>query len=452
MAADAPLSYGQLYSWREVETYPQDWMREANLSTCWGLRGISLERATAALQRLVDRHESLRTTYHLRAGEPVQRVHETVSLPIQYVSRVIASRGDWLRAEDEMAELIGDPFPMTGDVGWRGALLSSDGAPMFLALSFSHLIVDIWSTQKLKVQFKALLADLDAAAQPAVTPRELARSLPGQQDGGEQYWRRIVDDDSLHQLPSLPAGVKRERIQATLHSPRLGWLAAQVAKRHGVTTPSVLMALAAAGLSRHLDSDHVMMSLMSSNRFSREYQNIISTMNQLIPVVAPVDHASTFAEHIKHLHWVAARAYRYSCYDVDRVAALAAEAAAQSGRRPVHDCWFNYLFRCWFNYVQFDNQPPEPGEEIPAKLVWTPVARQYGQPIDIRVTAKEGSLSVALRADPVIVRAEELTSILRAIAVGVQLAANEPGASLKEMWSWDAAPSLFPEEIPEPPR
>lgn len=449
MAVDAPLSYGQLYSWREVETYPQDWMREANLSTTWGLRGIAADRVVAALQRLVDWHESLRTSYYLRAGEPVQRIHDPALPPIEMVDRVITCRGDWNRAEDEVAATVGAPFPMTGDVGWRGALVSSGGDPMFLSLSFSHLIVDIWSILRLEAQFRALVADLDTPAQLGPTPRELAYSQPGEPDSGVRYWRRVLDDDSMYQLPSLPAGMKRHRIQATLHSRRLGWLAAQAAKRHGVTTPSVLMALVAAGLSWHLDADDVMMSLMSSNRFGPGRQHIIGTMNQLIPVVATVDHSATYDEHIKHLHWVAARAYRYSCYDFDRVAALA--DMATHGHGPAHGSWFNHLFRCWFNYIQFDDQPPDPGEDSPAELVWTPVARQYGQPLDIRVTARRGSMSVALRADPTVIPAEYVTDILRAVAVGVELAANDPIASLKEMWSGNLSPSMFPSELPAPP-
>ena len=62
MYVDAPLSNGQLYSWREVETYPPSWLHEANLGTAWSLRGLTLDRVTAALQELVDRNEPLRTT------------------------------------------------------------------------------------------------------------------------------------------------------------------------------------------------------------------------------------------------------------------------------------------------------------------------------------------------------------------------------------------------------
>ena len=459
MAADPPLSFGQLYSWREVQTYPQEWLKEANLSTTWGLLGMPLDRVIAALQRLVDRHEPLRTTYHL-PHEPVQRIHEAASPRIEFVDRVIRGQGDWDRAADELVEAVGGPFPMTDDVGWRGVLVTSDGAPMLLSLAFSHLILDVWSIQKLEARFRALVADLDATAELGPTPRELAEqhrseSWRVRRDGCDRYWRRVLADGPMSQLPSLPAGSTRHRIQATLHSGQLGGLAAHAARQHGVSTPAVVMALVAAGLSRHLDADRVTMSLMSSNRFAPEHQHTVGTLNQLIPVAATVDHSSSIAEHVKRMHWSAAKAYRYSCYDFDRVAALAAGAVAHAGEGPANDCWFNHLFRCWFNYLQLDDQPSDPDDPTPAELAWTPVARQYGQPFDVRVSVRDGRTSVALRVDPDVIPADAVTDILRAVALGTRRALTDPQSSLKDLWSGhggDLAPSLFPPELPEPPR
>jgi hypothetical protein len=468
VAVDVPLSYGQLYSWRVIETYPRDWMREANLSTIWSLQGLPPDRVAAALQRLVDQNESLRTTYHLHAGQPLQRVHPAMSPPIEHTDRVITGHDDWDRTLDELTQAAG-PFPMTDELGWRGMLVSSGGAPTLLALSFSHLIVDPWALQNLQAQFHILVNDLNAAAPLAPTPRELARREPRPYDSGKRYWKRILDDDPMHHLPSLPAGATQHRIQAALHSPRLAWLAAHAAKRLGVTTPSVFMALVAAGLSRHLDSDRVTMSLMASNRFTPELQHVVGTMNQLIPVIATVDHGSPLAEHITRQHWAAARAYRYSSYDFDQVVALAAGGAgksstaggagksstagtaANSGTGPTRGCWPNHLFRCWFTYTQLDNQPPDPATDVPAELHWAPLARPFGQPIDVRVITKRGSTSLVLRADPTIIPAEALTNILRAVASGARLAASEPYSSLKEIWSGNLPPSLFPHEIPAPP-
>src|SRR5690606_1774859 len=42
---------------------------------------LDVEQFRSALQRLVDRHEILRTSFHLINGEVVQKVHEKVTLP-----------------------------------------------------------------------------------------------------------------------------------------------------------------------------------------------------------------------------------------------------------------------------------------------------------------------------------------------------------------------------------
>lgn len=458
MSVDTRLSYGQLYSWREVETYPRDWLHEANLSTTWGLYGVGLDRVTTALHRLVQRHEPLRTSYHVREGRPVQQVHPMVSLPVRQVDQVITDFGDLDRTRDELAAV---PIPMTGELCWRGTLVTTDGAPMFLSVSFSHLILDVWSVQKLTAQFRTLLADPDAETPAGPTPRELARqqhgrSWVGLRDGAERYWRRIIADGQDGRLPSLPAGATRNRIQATLRSHRLGGLVAAAAKRHNVSTPAVLMALTAAGLSRYLDTDRITMSLMSSNRFAPQHQHAVGTMNQLIPVVATVEPGSSLAEHVRRLHWSAAKAYRYSCYDFDRIAALAALAndVDTGGRGAAHDCWFNHLFRCWFNYLQLDDEPGDPDAQTPAEFVWTPVARQYGQPVDVRVSVEGGRTSLALRADPGVIPAAALTDILRGVAVGARLAATDPQAGLDRLWNprERVEPTLFPSELPAPPR
>jgi Non-ribosomal peptide synthetase modules and related proteins len=243
-------------------------------------------------------------------------------------------------------------------------------------------------------------------------------------------------------------GVEGHRVQATLHSHRLGGLAAQVARKHGVTPPSVLVALVAAGLAEHTGAERVAVSLMASNRFAPEYQHVVGTMNQLVPVVLPVEGGSSLAEHITKVHWAGAKAYRYSCYDVDRIAALAATTGKPAG----HDCWFNHLFQSWFNYLQLDGQAADPTSSTRAKLAWTPLARQYGQPFDVRVTVRGGRTSVALRTDPEVIPADAVTDILRTVALGTERALTDPRSSLKELRGGSGLPRALYPRRPRRPR
>ncbi|MGP4100604.1 condensation domain-containing protein [Nonomuraea sp. KM90] len=453
MSVEAPLSNGQLFSWREIERYPDDWLAEANLPVTWDVRGLSAGRVTELLRRLMDRHEVLRTTYHVRDGRPVQRVHDAMAPPVEHDdARVVTDPTEF---ELTKAELVAKPFSMIGDPNWRGRLVSSEGTPLYLSLTFSHRIVDLWSIHHLQDQFKALVADPRATAAVGPPPRELARrqreeSWRPRQEGSERYWRAVLDKGLMDGLPTLPAKVKRNRLELTLRSRSLGGLAAEAGKRHGVTAPAVVMAFVAAGLARHLDTDRVTMSLMSSNRFDPEDQHNVGTMNQLIPFVTAVDLRATLADHLKRLHWASAKAYRHSCYDFDRIAALAAEL----GERPEHDCWVNHLFRAWFNYIQVDRRPSDPHDPSPAELAWTPLAQQYGQAFRVRVEVRGGCTSVLMLADPEVLPAEAMTDIMRTLVAGVRLAVTDPQHALKDLWNVGAAmpPSLFPPEPPEPPR
>jgi hypothetical protein len=442
------MSFGQLYSWREVATYPPGWTKEANLPATWDLRGHSAERVDAALRQLVAWHEPLRTTYHLRDGEPVQRVHDDVDLPIARVDRVITDYGD---PDRTTAALVDVPFPMTEHLCWRGELVSTGGEPMFLSLSFSHLIVDVWSIIELSAQFSALLVDPGHVRPAAPSQRDLAAAqrtgaAEAKQRSAERYWRKVLADDGLRRLPTLPLNTTRGRIQATLHSPRLGGLAAQAANQHGVTAPAVISALVAAGLSEFTGAERVAISLMSSNRFAPELQHAVGTLNQLIPVVTTVDRGASLAEHIRRQHWAGAKAYRHSGYDIDRIAGSATEATG------AHDCWFNELFPCWFNFLQLDDQPCDPAATTPAELAWMPVARQYGQPFDVRVTVRDARMSVALRTDPDVLSADDLTAVLRAVALGTWRAVAEPGSAVKDLWTGaDLPPELFPPDPPAAP-
>jgi hypothetical protein len=450
---EAPLSFGQLYSWREVDSYPTGWKSEANLPATWDLRGFSAERVELALQRLFEWHEPLRTTYHLRDGVPMQRVHTELELPIERVKRLITGRRD---AERTTAELLAIPFPMTGELCWRGRLVSWRGAPMFLALSFSHLILDVWSVQELYTQFRGLLVNPD---DPTIAARvgPSARALAGEQrteagarrqQSAERYWREVLSGRTV-QLPTLPAGAERNRIQATLHSGQLAAQTVQVARELGVTAPSVLAALVAAGLGRQLARDEVVLNLMSSNRFAPGHRYVVGTMNQLIPVAISVDEEASLAQHITKLHWAGARAYRYSCYDLDRVTALVTGSISPDAA--THR--FNDLFQCWFNYLQLDAERPNPADRSRAELEWTPVARQYGQPFDVRVTARSGRTSLAIRVDPQVIPADGLLDLLRFVAAGVRQASEDPRASLAELAQAPAElpAELFPRRLPQPP-
>jgi hypothetical protein len=156
VSIDAPLSFGQLSSWRVVDAYPPDRLHHANLPATWDLRGLTLHQVKAALRGLFNRHESLRTTFYLRDGDPVRRVNPRATPPICHVDRARTDPDDSGRTT---TDLLGRPFAMTDELCWRGVLATTAGTPTFLSMAFSRLIQDEWSIQRLETQFRALVDD-----------------------------------------------------------------------------------------------------------------------------------------------------------------------------------------------------------------------------------------------------------------------------------------------------
>jgi amino acid adenylation domain-containing protein len=94
-----------------------------------------------ALNEIVRRHETLRTTFDLQSGEPAQVIHAQVDLAlIDCDLRAGADRLAGLLAEDARI-----PFDLTGGLLWRTKLFQLDQEEHALAVTFHHIIADGWS-------------------------------------------------------------------------------------------------------------------------------------------------------------------------------------------------------------------------------------------------------------------------------------------------------------------
>ncbi|HEX6499963.1 MAG TPA: condensation domain-containing protein [Micromonosporaceae bacterium] len=456
MATDAPLTYGQLSTWRSMETFARDRLMEVNVPATWDLRGLATDQVLSAFRRLVDRHPSLRTTYHVVDGQPVQRVHDGVEPRIEIVERDGVAPDDPARTTRDLYQI---PFPVTDDVGWHGRLVTVRGEPVFLALSLSHMVVDLWSVQELEADFRRLAADPRVPVVPGLAPVDLAAAQRGEawqarRRGAEKYWQKVLSTGPVRNLPTLPARAAERRVQATLASHHLATLAARAAKLHSASPQSVLMAATAAALARVVGADRVMLSLMSNNRFDAEWRPIISTMNQLVPLICDVDPQTSLAKFLGRAHWGALLAYRYSCYDVDRASELIADSAARNGTDFSHDCWFNYLIESEQTVEAPDatDAPVEPA--APAELTWTPPARHAGHPCYVRVTGQD-RMVVGLRVDPDLISEGTAVHMLRTMALAVLRMATDPESTvgaLDDPGTDALVPWLFPHEVPDPPR
>ncbi|MFO0946618.1 MAG: condensation domain-containing protein [Planctomycetota bacterium] len=101
-----------------------------------------------ALQTLVDRHESLRTTFEVHDGQPVQRIHPPRPLSVPMVE---LSKGDPLatNSDDHLQSLLVEtariPFDLSNDLMVRACLFRIHETEHVLLITMHHLACDGWS-------------------------------------------------------------------------------------------------------------------------------------------------------------------------------------------------------------------------------------------------------------------------------------------------------------------
>ncbi|WP_204015177.1 non-ribosomal peptide synthetase, partial [Virgisporangium aurantiacum] len=150
----------------------------------------------AALRDVVDRHESMRTVFVERDGEPVQEVWDVDRAGVDLRVR----RADDAILDETLEALVRAPFDLSAGVPVRADLLVLGDRDHVLALVMHHIASDGWSLAPLSRDLRTAYAARRAGGAPQWTPlpvqyadytlwqRELPEPLSDQLD----YWRRTL--------------------------------------------------------------------------------------------------------------------------------------------------------------------------------------------------------------------------------------------------------------------
>ena len=156
-----PLSYAQQRLWFLHQLDPQS--NAYNVPGAVRLQGaLDVAAFRRSFKILVQRHESLRTTFEERNGQPVQQVMAKLSSSFTVVD---LSRCQPQRRERELQTLLhteaSRPFNLARGPLFRVLLLKLDRQEYVLALTLHHIISDGWSisilVRELTTLYRALL-------------------------------------------------------------------------------------------------------------------------------------------------------------------------------------------------------------------------------------------------------------------------------------------------------
>ncbi|UJW29799.1 hypothetical protein L3Q67_31830 [Saccharothrix sp. AJ9571] len=351
-----PLTFGQLSVWRDVRSLPEERAANANVATSLSLPpGTTVESVQRALRKVVARHGSLRTTYDLSEWDgPMQTEHhEPLTWPVTVV--------------DHDDDPVGG-LDIEKDHGWLVKIVADNGHATSLSLVNHHIVADAGAQVVLREDItKALDGSLGEATGPLdLAARQQAPASRARNAAAVDNWRRSLSEPAEVAWADGPGTV-----QASLTTADLIPATERIAARAEVSASCVLLTAYLTAVREFAPVDEVPVRLMSANRFSAVTQDLVTSLNQWVPMWWPgVD--GDFRAALADLQTRSLKAYRLGTYDPAAVAAF----------RPSRPKWEEPVWG--FNFIT--GRPATVGAGEPTVRV-EPVGNLFGHRFYLRAFA-----------------------------------------------------------------
>ncbi|MFI0454600.1 condensation domain-containing protein [Actinomadura sp. 6N118] len=357
-AATGPLTWGQLEMWSEAVIGQEGVPTFANMINGGPLPPSStVEQVLAALGRLVERHESLRTRYRVGPdGTPVQEVvpageAEFEVVAIEPGASAAEITGSWWPYLDQ-------PYDLSDGLPFRARIGTVEGVPVSILYGMSHLSSDFLGASVLYGELVELLGG-DEPAGPPLHPIDLAE-LEGS-DAGRRVLERALGHwhSELSKAPArmfdgagnAPADPRYWR--GGLRSQVAARMLEKAAERTGVGTSYILLAAMAVLVGRLTGKDRCSVRTVASNRGRPEFRRAVGNLSQETPLVVDL-RADTFQGVLEAARVASLRAARNGRYDPRRIDSILAEHEVDL------DVCFNDLWTPTRNETGPQEQEPAP--------------------------------------------------------------------------------------------
>ncbi|MCP3144849.1 non-ribosomal peptide synthetase, partial [Pyxidicoccus xibeiensis] len=329
-----PTSFAQQRLWFLDQLEPGS--AAYNVPTVVRLRGrmdaAVLERS---LGLLVERHEALRTRFHVEEGVPVQVIAPTADVPL---TRVDISAVPEASREDEAKRLareeIRRPFNLAQGPLLRATLLRLGDTDHVLLMTMHHIVTDGWSMGVLLRELVMLYATLGAGKTPvlpelsvqyadhAAWQRERLSGEALEKELG--WWReRLAGAPAVLELPTdrpRPAVQTYRGTQRLLPFSKELWESfSALCQREGVTRFMALMAAFQSLLARYTGQDEICVGVPIAGRTRSELEGVVGYFVNTLVIRTRLDGNPTFRELLARVKEAAVGAFAHQELPFERL-------------------------------------------------------------------------------------------------------------------------------------
>ena len=307
----APLSFAQERLWYLDRLMPGSPAYNVAVTLPWhaDLDTAALRRA---LDRLIVRHEALRTTFTEAGGLVRQTVGDpwSIDLPIEDTAPDDDAPDDEA-LDARIRREAAVPFDLSAGPLLRARLIRIADGPQTLVLTMHHIITDGWSLDVFFAELEQLYA-AETGGGPAQLPelpvgyRDYARWQRDQQDNGAWdadlgYWReRLAGAPTVLELPSRRVRPARQSFEGGLYP--FAWdrglqeQLADLGRRQGVTLHMIVLAAFTALLSRHTGETDIVVGAPAALRTRPELEPLLGFFVNTLPLRVDLDGDPEFDE------------------------------------------------------------------------------------------------------------------------------------------------------------
>ncbi|MFC5286540.1 condensation domain-containing protein [Actinokineospora guangxiensis] len=333
----APLTWGQRNIWLDHQQLPPSARHELNFSVDYTPpEGSTAQNLRRALDALVRRYESLRSTYGWVPGQgAVQRVEPPGPVPV-LVHETTEHPG--VPASEVLAKAGSEPFDLDARGPIRATVITTDGVPTLMVFVGHHIAVDDWSLERMRAEYAELHGDLLARRPVRLSPvrhhpvdlaaYEASPAGRAAADRAADYWSRTLAEapSDLWSARRVPAGGPAHSVTAS--STAVLAAARELASRHQVWPSLVHTAAFTAVAAACTGAAGVPFLAYASNRDLPLHADLMSCL--FLPVVVHTDCSDTpaFDEIVRRTAKSCGEAMDHSHAEYDRVLELTALESA----------------------------------------------------------------------------------------------------------------------------
>ena len=283
-----PLSFGQQRLWFLHQMDPQSPVYTIH-DAMW-LEAVDVDLLNRTLTEVVRRHETLRTTFQVVDGEPVQVIAEPGSVAVTFVDlRAFDAEARVAELKRLKAEIASAPFDLSKGPLFRFVLAQLTDNSFEMNVAQHHIVTDGWSLALFYSEVAAIYAAYSAGNPHGLPDLKVQyadyaywqrRWFLGDVLAPQlAYWKQQLNGAPVLEIPTdhpRPAmQTFRGALQVLALSKQLSDAAVALSRERGVTIYMVLLAAFKVLLAKYSGQTDVTTGTSNGNRTRTELEHII---------------------------------------------------------------------------------------------------------------------------------------------------------------------------------